>query len=85
MSAIWVLAITALLTGFFYWHESFPKPLRAMTAIFGVPTALASGISHYLHLGIPVYETPWAVILANLIAAILVVAIARRLFLRIKK
>lgn len=73
-----VIVISTLLIGFFYWHESFPKPLRAITALFGVPTAVASGLSHYLNLGIPVYDTPWAVILANVITAVCLVAVARK-------
>ena len=46
--------------------------------LFGVPTAVASGLSHYLNLGIPVYDTPWAVILANVITAVCLVAVARK-------
>jgi hypothetical protein len=69
-----VLFLTVVLTAFFYLHESFPKPLRAITAIFGTPTAIASGISHYLDFGIPVYDTPIAVILANLLASVIIVA-----------
>lgn len=68
-----IVALTALLTWFFYAHETFPKPLRAVTAVFSVAVALASGLSNFLDLGVPVYETPWAVILANLLFAILIV------------
>jgi hypothetical protein len=67
---IWVVILASLLTVFFYVHESFPKPLRALTALLGTPVAVASGISHYTKLGIPVYETPWAVVLTNLLFSV---------------
>lgn len=62
-----VVFLTALLTWFFYVHEKLPKPIRAATALIEMPVAIASGISHYLNLGIQVYETPWAIIFTNLI------------------
>lgn len=74
--------MTALLTCFFYAHETFPKPLRAVTAVFGTPVAVASGLSHYLKLGIPVYDTPWAVILSNLIFSVLLVLLVNKFFNR---
>jgi Kef-type K+ transport system membrane component KefB len=79
-----VFLLTAALTAFYYIHESFPKPLRAATSLLATPTAVASGISHYLKLGIPVYETPLAVILANGIASIIIVLVADR-FLQWRK
>ena len=72
-----ILLITALLTAFFYLHETFPKPLRAITALFGTPVAVASGLSYYLTLGIEVYDSPVAVVLSNLVAAIVIVVVAR--------
>ncbi len=68
-----VFLLTVFLTAFFYVHETFPKPFRAATALLGAPTAIASGISYYLKLGIPVYYTPMAVIFSNLIASIIIV------------
>lgn len=65
--------LTVALTVFFYVHETFPKPVRAMTALLGTPTAIASGLSYYLKLGIPVYDIPIAVVLSNLIASIIIV------------
>jgi hypothetical protein len=65
-----VVLITVTLTEFYFLHESFPKPIRAVTALLATPTAIASGISHYFHLGISVYETPWAIIISNLVAAL---------------
>jgi hypothetical protein len=79
-----VLLPTTLLTWFFYAHEAFPKPLRAITALFGTPVAVASGISHYLNLGIEVYETLWAVIVSNLIFSILFIYLADK-FIHKKK
>ena len=68
-----ILLLTGLLTAFYYVHETFPKPIRAATALLGTPTAIASGLSYYLKLGIPVYDTPIAVIFSNLIASIMIV------------
>ncbi len=79
-----VVLITGALTYLYYVHESFPKPLRAITAILATPTVIASGISHYLHLGIPVYETPWAIFISNLTAALVIVYLVTRIS-KIKK
>ena len=77
--------LTAGLTVFYYVHEYFPKPLRAATSLLATPTAVASGISHYLKLGIPVYETPIAVVFANLIASVLVVSLGNKFLIWRKK
>jgi hypothetical protein len=79
-----VILLTALMTWFYYAHETFPKPLRAVTALFATPVAIASGLSHYLKLGVDVYETPWAVILSNLICSTLLIYLAVKLFKRTK-
>ncbi len=68
-----VLLLTGFLTWFFFVHENLPKPLRALSALIETPVAIASGISHYLNLGIPVYETTWAIISVNLVFSILLV------------
>lgn len=73
-----IILLTTILTGFFYWHETFPKPIRAMTALLGTPTAIASGLSYYLNMGIPVYDTPIAVIFSNLIASIIIIFIGAK-------
>lgn len=78
------ILLTTLMTWFYYAHETFPKPLRAITALFATPVAIASGLSHYLKLGIDVYETPWAVILSNLIFSTLLIFPADKLFNRKK-
>ncbi len=70
-----IVLLTTVLTVFFFVHETFPKPIRAATASLGTPTAIASGISHYLKLGIPIYESPLAVIISNLIASIIIVSL----------
>lgn len=75
-----VALLTILLTWFFYAHETFPKPLRAATALVGTPVAVASGLSYYLNLGIPVYDTPWAVVLSNLTFSALLVFLINRFF-----
>jgi hypothetical protein len=77
-----VILLTTLMTWFYYAHESFPKPLRAVTALIATPVAIASGLSHYLNLGIPVYDTPWAVVLSNLIFSTLFVYLAGKVFNR---
>ncbi|MEP7231412.1 MAG: hypothetical protein ABI691_14220 [Ginsengibacter sp.] len=79
-----ILLLTGLLTTFFYVHEIFPKPIRAVTALLGTPTGIASGLSYYLNLGIPVYETPWAVVFSNLIASIIIVILGNT-FLKWRK
>jgi len=58
------------LTLFYYVPESFPKPIRAAAALSATPNAIASGVSYYLNLSIPAYESPWAVILSNLLGSI---------------
>ena len=65
-----VTFLTTFLTWFFYVHENLPKPLRVLTALIESPVAIASGISYYLNLEIPVYETFWAIILSNLVFSI---------------
>ena len=50
-----------------------------------MPVAIASGLSYYLRLGIPVYETPWAVIITNLIFSVLLVLLVDKLFYKRKK
>ena len=79
-----VILLTTLMTWFYYAHETFPKPLRAVTALFATPVAIASGLSHFLKLGVDVYETPWAVILSNLIFSTLLIYLADKLFNRKK-
>ena len=71
--SIAILVTAGLLTLFYYTHVYFPKPLRAATALLGTPVAVASGISQYCKLGIPVYQTPWAIVIANVITAIPIV------------
>ncbi|MCX6274448.1 MAG: hypothetical protein NTV09_04510 [Bacteroidetes bacterium] len=68
-----IVLLTTFLTWFFYAHETLPKPIRAATALIETPVAIASGMSHYLNLGIPVYETPWAIILTNFLFSFAVV------------
>jgi hypothetical protein len=68
-----IILLTAFLTWFFYAHETLPKPIRAATAIIETPVAIASGLSYYCKLGVDVYETPWAVILTNLLFSVAMV------------
>ncbi len=75
-----VILLTILLSWFYYAHETFPQPIRAVTAIFATPVAITSGLSYYLNLGIPVYNTPWAIILSNLIFSTILVIIVVKLF-----
>jgi predicted neutral ceramidase superfamily lipid hydrolase len=79
-----VFLLTTILTWFYYAHETLPKPLRAVTALFATPVAIASGLSHYLNLGLDVYETPWAVIFSNLVCSTLLVYLVDKLFNRKK-
>ena len=58
-----VFLLTTCMTSFFYAHETLPKPIRAATALIETPVVIASGLSYYLKLGIPVYETPWAIVI----------------------
>ena len=67
------------MTWFYYVHETFPKPLRVVIVLFETPVVIASGFSHYLNLGISVYEIPWVAVLSNLIfSAILVYLVVFR-------
>jgi hypothetical protein len=74
-----IIALTAFLTWFFYVHESLPRAIRAATALIETPVTIASGLSHYLNLGIPVYETPWAILLINLVFSVIVVLLVDKL------
>lgn len=80
-----VVLLTTFLTWFFYAHETLPKPIRAATALIETPVAIASGLSYYCKLGIPVYKTPWAVILSNIIFSVLLVYLADKFFYRKKQ
>jgi len=80
-----VVLLTTFLTWFFYAHETLPKPIRAATAIIETPVAIASGLSYYLNLGIDVYETPWAVILTNLIFSVVLFVLLDKLFIKRKQ
>jgi ABC-type amino acid transport system permease subunit len=73
-----VVLLTAFLTWFFYTHEKLPKPIRSVTALIETPVAIASGISHYLNLGIPVYETAWAIVLTNFVFSVLIVLVINK-------
>ena len=79
-----IVLLTAFLSWFFYAHETLPKPIRAATAIIESPVAIASGISHYLNLGVDVYETPWAIILTNLIFSVLLILLIYKFTIRRK-
>ena len=80
-----IILLTTALTAFYYVHESFPKPLRAITSLLAMPTAVTSGISHYLNLGIPVYDSLTAVIITNGIASIILVYLGNKFLLWRKK
>lgn len=79
-----IVLFTIFLTWFFYAHETLPKPIRAATALIETPVALASGLSHYLNLGVDVYETSWAIILSNFMCSVLLILLADKLFNRQK-
>ena len=79
-----VLLLTTFLTWFFYAHETLPKPIRAATALIETPVAIASGLSHYLNLGVDVYETPWAIILTNFLFSVVMVFLVDK-FLKRRK
>jgi hypothetical protein len=79
-----IVLLTSLLTWFFYEHEKLPKPLRAFTALLETPVAIASGISYYLKLGIPVYESFCAVLITNFIFSALIVVLVSKFFHRRK-
>ncbi len=76
-----IVLLTTFLSWFFYAHETLPKPIRAATALIETPVAIASGLSYYLNLGVDVYETPWAVILTNLIFSLVVILLVNRYFI----
>jgi hypothetical protein len=84
-TALVVVILPTFLTWFFYAHENLPKPIRAATALLETPVAIASGLSYYCKLEIPVYETPWAVILTNLIFSFILVYFADKFFNRKKQ
>jgi uncharacterized membrane protein YfcA len=73
-----VVLLTTFLTWFFYAHETLPKPIRAATALIETPVAIASGLSHYLNLGVDVYEFAIAIIISNFIASILMVFLGNK-------
>ena len=79
-----IVLLTSFLTWFFYAHETLPKPIRVATALIETPVAIVSGLSHYLKLGVDVYETTWAVILANLIFSAALVLMTAKIFHRKK-
>ena len=79
-----VVLLTTFLTWFFYAHERLTKPIRVATALIETPVAIASGLSYYLKLGVDVYETTWAVILANLIFSAALVLMTAKIFHRKK-
>jgi hypothetical protein len=74
-----IVLLTTFLTWFFYAHESLPKPIRAATAFIETPVAIASGLSYYLKLGIPVYESVAAIIISNFISSVILVIIVDKL------
>ncbi len=79
-----IVLLTTFLTWFFYAHESLPKPIRAVTSLIETPVAIASGLFHYLRLGLDVYETPWAIILVNLIFSVLLISLVDKFIKRRK-
>jgi len=80
-----VVLLTTFLTWFFYAHETLPKPIRAATALIETPVAIASGLSHYLKLGVDIYETPWAIILTNFLFSVVMVFLVDKFFKRRKQ
>lgn len=79
-----ILALTFFLTWFFYAHEKLPRAIRAATALIETPVAIASGLSYYFNLAIPVYDTPWAILLINLVFSIVVVVLVEKILTRRK-
>jgi len=71
--------LTTLLTWFFYAHETLPKPIRAVTALVEAPVAIASGLFYYLKFGVPVYESPTAIIISNFIASVFLVILVDKI------
>ena len=65
-------------------HETLPNPIRAVTSLIETPVAIASGLSHYLKLGVDVYETPWPIILTNLIFSVILILLGDNFFKRRK-
>jgi hypothetical protein len=57
--------ISLFLTGFYYVHEYFPKPIRAITAMLEAPVAIVSGFCHYVGIKADVYGSIIIVIIAN--------------------
>ena len=80
-----VVLLTTFLTWFFYAHETLPKPIRAATALIETPVAIASGLSHYLKLGVDIYETPWAIILTNFLFSVVMVFLVDKFLKRRKQ
>jgi len=76
---LFVVLLTTFLSWFFYAHETLPKPIRAATALIETPVAIASGISHYLKLGVNVYDSIIAVIVSNFIASVLLIFLINKL------
>jgi hypothetical protein len=70
-----IVLLTTFLTWFFYAHENLPKPIRAASALIETPVAIASGLSYYLKLGVPVYESPAAILISNFISSVFLVMI----------
>jgi hypothetical protein len=77
-----VILLTTILSWFYYAHETLPKPLRALTALLETPVAIASGISHYLNLGISVYESMFAVIVVNFIFSLLISLLVYKIIIK---
>jgi len=76
-----IVLLTAFLSWFFYAHETLPKPLRAATALIETPVAIASGLSHYLNLGIEVYESLASIIISNFIASVFIVIVVDKILI----
>lgn len=76
---LFVVLLTTFLSWFFYSHETLQKPIRAATALIETPVAIASGISHYLKLGINVYDSFISVIVSNFIASVLLIFLINKL------
>ncbi|MBD1209066.1 MAG: hypothetical protein H9535_11575 [Ignavibacteria bacterium] len=79
-----ILTISVLLTVFFTVHESLPRLVRSLTSLLLMPVAIASGISRYASLGIPVYDSIGIVCVVNLIGVIIAFSLVRLVILRWK-
>lgn len=79
-----MVVLTIVLSWFYYIHEKLSKPLRAATALIETPVAIASGISHYLKIGVNVYETPAAIILVNFIISVVLILLVSKLIAKRK-